>query len=238
MILVVAMTVIYMNFLLQVQGLSLTGHRYSPISYKGCVRSLALKRGPFPKSNSPLFSSFCKEAHFEEQSRWKTPKIFPKSPWYSLKPSSNRRYSKTRRKSVRSGLLSLPLIFVSALTALPTRALAETISFRSAKSFLQRKGLLTARGSLRILMITFTITFIVRMIRLRARQALDATSEWSRYAKHPTTRARALGSLLVFQLLPLWSFTRVLEFFGRDSWAQKTRTRTGNVFAEGLLRLG
>lgn len=38
------------------------------------------------------------------------------------------------------------------------------------------------RDSVRIALATFFITFLLRWIRLRRRQTLDATSEWSRYA--------------------------------------------------------
>jgi hypothetical protein len=98
--------------------------------------------------------------------------------------------------------------------------------------------LLSLRSSLRASFVAIAILFTIRMIRLRARQALDETSEWSRYANHPASRGRALGSLMFLQVFPLWSMTRILQLCGRSALAQKLRTRTGNVFADGLLRLG
>jgi hypothetical protein len=54
----------------------------------------------------------------------------------------------------------------------------------------------------------------------------------------PGTRARAVGSLLFFKIMPLWIATRVCTLMGMKERAEKFRVRTGNVFADGLLRLG
>lgn len=134
--------------------------------------------------------------------------------------------------------LSVPVLLTGILSSFPTKALATTITASNVKSAMKQKGLLSIRGSLRILLVTYAAIFVIRMIRLRVRQTIDATSEWSRYANHPATRARALASLLIFQLFPLWSVTRLLQLCGRDTLAKKMRDRTGKVFAGGLLRLG
>ena len=133
------------------------------------------------------------------------------------------------------------VVLMGGLLTLPSWAAAASLSSSVASSTsinIFRGKLPSIKTSLRLAALSFAITFVIRYIRLRKRQALDATSEWSRYANHPGTRARALGSLIFLQLLPLWIVTRLLRVVRMKDRAQALRTRTGNVFADGLLRLG
>jgi predicted unusual protein kinase regulating ubiquinone biosynthesis (AarF/ABC1/UbiB family) len=94
-------------------------------------------------------------------------------------------------------------------------------------------------------------------IQLRRRQAIDLTSEWSRYSQHPGARGRALVHLIGFQVLPLFLFSRLLRVLerrkGKDmdddsehdddegensSWRNRLLTHSGRVLADGLLALG
>ena len=154
---------------------------------------------------------------------------------------------RTERHRIRSKGLLRRFILVPLLVGLlnvPLRVLAATsqvsstaTSWKTWKQMLRL--LLTKRSSIvRLLALSLAVSFTIRMVRLHRRQALDATSEWSRYANHPGARVRALGSLLCLQLLPLWIATRMLSLGGRTERAERMRTRTGNVFADGLLRLG
>uniref|UniRef100_A0A7S2XNR5 ABC1 atypical kinase-like domain-containing protein n=1 Tax=Attheya septentrionalis TaxID=420275 RepID=A0A7S2XNR5_9STRA len=106
----------------------------------------------------------------------------------------------------------------------------------------------TTRWSLRKLatsaLAVTSVVGLVDMTRTRRRQAVDATSEWGRYADYPSARGRALATLLI-QLLP--SMARA-KFAGLTSSSPTETThkkdarpymaRAGNMFAEGLLRLG
>lgn len=83
---------------------------------------------------------------------------------------------------------------------------------------------------------------------MRQRLAQDATSEWSRYAKHPLARARAASHWLLVQLLPLLLRIRFVQYLvdrksPQQQQKQQQRTlelqkRAGQVFANGLLKLG
>ena len=103
------------------------------------------------------------------------------------------------------------------------------------------------------------VTFIniVETIMARNRQKLDATSEWGRYADKPAARGMAL-SILMMRLTPYTVLPTILEKIsgnkrGKDnddyggyntkeeyesSKAHNLRKRGGQLFADGLLRLG
>ena len=103
------------------------------------------------------------------------------------------------------------------------------------------------------------VTFIniVETIMARNRQKLDATSEWGRYADKPAARGMAL-SILMMRLTPYTVLPTILEKVsgnkrGKDdddyggyntkeeyesSKAHNLRNRGGQLFADGLLRLG
>jgi len=140
-----------------------------------------------------------------------------------------------RKRLLRPFLLRIFLIPVSILLAFPLRAVAF-----NPKSAIHnfKRGLPSARVTIRLVALSLVVSFLIQTIRVRRRQALDATSEWSRYANHPITRAKAVGSLLGLQLLPLWILTRILSSIGQKDRAERLRTLTGNSFADGLLRLG
>jgi hypothetical protein len=163
------------------------------------------------------------------------PSMSPRPLWSQISPSL---FRSTRWKQPRIGALSsavrkasIPLLI--SLISMPRQAWA-------ASSFVQvaKHKLPSIRAAWKIVKISLVVILVIRQLRLRKRQSLDATSEWARYAKYPSTRGRALGSLLCFQLFPLWLSTRILQLVGQKERADRMRIRAGNVFADGLLRLG
>lgn len=90
---------------------------------------------------------------------------------------------------------------------------------------------------------------LVEGIAASKRQKVDPTSEWGRYADKPAARGMAL-SLLMMKLTPYAILPLLLEKFGskldpetdKDAYEQtkahKLRKRGGNMFADGLLKLG
>jgi hypothetical protein len=95
----------------------------------------------------------------------------------------------------------------------------------------------------------------VEMIKARKRQELDATSEWGRYSDRPALRGLAL-SLLIIKLVPHVVLPAIIEritgkyrdgddyggYRSREQYEaskpRKLRSRGGEIFADGLLRLG
>ena len=83
----------------------------------------------------------------------------------------------------------------------------------------------------------------------RKRQQLDATSEWGRYADKPAARGQAL-SILMMQITPYFILPSILDKFSKkkkddlseeeykSTRAHKLRRRGGEMFADGLLKLG
>jgi len=83
----------------------------------------------------------------------------------------------------------------------------------------------------------------------RKRQKLDPTSEWGRYADKPAARGQAL-SLLMMKLAPYVILPSLLDKFSKkkkedlseeeykSTRAHKLRCRGGEMFADGLLKLG
>jgi len=74
-------------------------------------------------------------------------------------------------------------------------------------------------------------------VRRRRRQSRDATSEWGRYARDPSARGRAVAHLLLNKLVPLYLFSKLVGPFSATARDRLIR-HSGNVFADGLLKLG
>lgn len=106
-------------------------------------------------------------------------------------------------------------------------------------------------------MLCMALYLLIDLIQTKKRQSNDPTSEWARYADHPSTRGRALfGSMGRVALLHLSAMiaTRILpggehflfrtrrETNRKSSWGAQKATniqkRAGEIFAEALLRLG
>jgi predicted unusual protein kinase regulating ubiquinone biosynthesis (AarF/ABC1/UbiB family) len=95
----------------------------------------------------------------------------------------------------------------------------------------------------------YLLTNIVEGLAARKRQKLDATSEWGRYADKPAARGQAL-SLLLMRLTPYAILPLLLDKFSKktkddlskeeyeSTRAHKLRRRGGELFADGLLKLG
>ena len=100
---------------------------------------------------------------------------------------------------------------------------------------------------------------VIETIKANRRQKLDPTSEWGRYADNPSARGMAL-TILLMRLIPYAVLPGIIEkitkksktknnggdeYIGysskeeyESSRAHKLRTRGGQLFADGLLRLG
>ena len=103
-------------------------------------------------------------AHGRRQSAYTSKHAFSDKTTRSIYPSKNIRK------------LWLTLLGTLLWSIFPLRASASSLSNLWPKHFPIR------RTSIRAAFAVLAITFIFRFIRLRRRQALDATSEWSRYA--------------------------------------------------------
>ena len=108
----------------------------------------------------------------------------------------------------RSMLLSVALLLSPATTARATTSVGSPSSYVvSFASGLWRHRRIIKRSSLFL-----AACYLVWARRaVRRRQSVDATSEWERYARHPGARGRALLSLVLLQLGPLWVLSRLLR---------------------------
>ena len=69
---------------------------------------------------------------------------------------------------------------------------------------------------------------------VRRRQAIDATSEWSRYAANPAARGLAFTLMLV-KLIPYWIRTKLSR---NEAVSTQLKQESGAMVADSLLRLG
>lgn len=95
----------------------------------------------------------------------------------------------------------------------------------------------------------YIFTKSVEAMAARKRQKLDATSEWGRYADKPAARGRALAFLLM-RIMPYAVIPALFEKFSKkkredlskeeyeSTLTHKLRRRGGELFADGLLKLG
>ena len=104
----------------------------------------------------------------------------------------------------------LPRFVTAVVTFCNTRR--QTVCWRTGKKWLY---------------LMVTAVFFTRLRRQQQRQQLDGTSEWGRYAKHPMTRGRALSSLMLLQVLPLWFGTIIVQQYEKIVGAG-TNTGTGD----------
>jgi predicted unusual protein kinase regulating ubiquinone biosynthesis (AarF/ABC1/UbiB family) len=70
--------------------------------------------------------------------------------------------------------------------------------------------------------------------QVKKRQAMDATSEWGRYASNPGARGRALGALIALQIVPLFWVSKI----ARKRWRERLLDYSGDILADGLLQVG
>ena len=212
------------------RGTSLASFRRQPQwRYQSSPAKMPMQRvngNDFPFVSSPRIMQALSSSTVSKQPE-QTQGLFRRRGKHSLGQTS--RYSlflRTMCLPLAVGILGFPFRALAAHSVAPTL-------MKSSKHVIPNK-----KSSLRILMLSLAVTFAVRLVRLQQRQALDATSEWARYANYPAARGRALGSLICLQLFPLWILTKILTLCGKQERAERMRTRTGNVFADGLLRLG
>lgn len=127
--------------------------------------------------------------------------------------------------------------------------------FRSCFSCLRKLNKKNVKAVVYSALAFMTVLNLIEGYRARQRQKVDATSEWGRYSDKPAARGMAL-SLLMMKLVPYTVLPSVLEFFsgkvkGEDgkyiydssdeykaSRPHHLRERGGELFADGLLRLG
>lgn len=74
--------------------------------------------------------------------------------------------------------------------------------------------------------------------QVKRRQALDATSEWGRYARNPGARGRALIALAVSVTLGGYARARFLQWMGASQKAEQILQISGQQLTTGLLQLG
>jgi len=136
-----------------------------------------------------------------------------------------------RRSSINQ-LLSLIASYLSVLLAFPKHALAasaSTVLSSTRRSLLQHK-----KRILWSLLSFIVLKELISWIRVKRRQAIDATSEWGRYARHPGARGRALANLVLMKLLPVYLLAKIMP----GKWRNRMLVYSGGVFADGLLMLG
>lgn len=99
----------------------------------------------------------------------------------------------------------------------------------------KRIQLLTLRQLFFTTISIYAVMQSCHMMRVQRRQAVDATSEWERYAKYPGSRFRAMLHLVFIKVVPRYFLWRLLPNcrFGRT-----LLERTGPILANGLLKLG
>eukprot|EP00547_Thalassionema_nitzschioides_P010137 CAMPEP_0194229950 /NCGR_PEP_ID=MMETSP0156-20130528/44157_1 /TAXON_ID=33649 /ORGANISM="Thalassionema nitzschioides, Strain L26-B" /LENGTH=637 /DNA_ID=CAMNT_0038962515 /DNA_START=102 /DNA_END=2012 /DNA_ORIENTATION=- len=73
--------------------------------------------------------------------------------------------------------------------------------------------------------------------RARQRQALDATSEWSRYAQNPSARGRAVMTIGL-RLLPYWIRYQFASLRKKVERQKEISLQSGILFSDELLQLG
>ena len=93
--------------------------------------------------------------------------------------------------------------------------------------------------TLRLAVTTWLTKSIWDWQRVKRRQAIDATSEWSRYASRPAARGRALMALIVpVSLQYMFLKSRILLWWLPKRWKQAWLRRSGQFLCTGLLQLG
>ncbi len=124
--------------------------------------------------------------------------------------------------------------------------------FQSVASALRK---LNNKQRIKLVLASVAVCVAVDMIKAKKRQDIDATSEWGRYSDQPALRGLAL-SLLMIKLVPYLVLPAIIEkitgksrngddYGGYGSRKQyelskphELRSRGGELFADGLLRLG
>ena len=143
---------------------------------------------------------------------------------------------------------------LSGLTAFPQPSLAGTTSAAAryvpsfATNFVQSILVIVTKCMFylschrkQILYATFSFLIVyntIDLIRVKQRQRLDATSEWGRYASRPGARGRAILSLCVIKMVPLFTAAKLLGWLGAAAWKESILQYSGGIFADGLLQLG
>ena len=115
------------------------------------------------------------------------------------------------------------------------------------------KPLQNRRFILSTLLLGIQLYIAFDLILIHRRQRIDPTSEWGRYANHPSKRGLAL-MILIVRMIPYVMFSSLLSL-GRSSneevkenqelpvsWrfrnASKIRNKSGKILSDGLLKLG
>lgn len=74
--------------------------------------------------------------------------------------------------------------------------------------------------------------------QVKQRQALDATSEWGRYARNPGARGRALVALAMWVTMGGYARARFFQWIGALNKAEHVLQCSGQQLTTGLLQLG
>jgi predicted unusual protein kinase regulating ubiquinone biosynthesis (AarF/ABC1/UbiB family) len=185
-----------------------------------------------PKSPTKLQSRGLSRAtkHFRQVNTLsaKHPNSFTESPLFT----SSKAVPVHTKSRYRQLLFALPALLLAA--SFPSQAWAANTSIQqSIRSALPWKRVF--RGAL----LLWTFSAVISNIRLKRRQAKNATCEWSRYAQHPLARGRAIMWLVMQQAV----FILVSKILSRlrgsgSSSALDIRNYAGRHFADSLLKLG
>jgi predicted unusual protein kinase regulating ubiquinone biosynthesis (AarF/ABC1/UbiB family) len=178
----------------------------------------------FLSSPSTRVSTFCKlgyrRNHWQERQGPSVPLSQPRYEFeniqqYYRRSSTDRGAWLVKNKKILS--------ILSSILLLPRRASAVT--FRSSKALI--------RPIVVSVFVYVVLTSLIHSRQVKKRQAIDATSEWSRYAQQPAARGRAVV-MICLNLLPYW----IRQSFARGTKKAELRSRSGVIFADSLLKLG
>lgn len=89
-----------------------------------------------------------------------------------------------------------------------------------------------------VLVASIAIWQYVQHRQVKKRQALDATSEWGRYARNPGARGRALMALTTWVAVTGYGRARLWKWIGASKKAEQVLETSGQKLTTGLLQLG
>ena len=132
-----------------------------------------------------------------------------------------------RRESFRT-IVRIGVTILTSMLLTTRKVLAETtkVATKPVRRMIQTLAA--------VVFIYMSITVLLESRNSQRRQASDPTSEWSRYSSNPGARGRAVV-MIGLSLAPIW----IKQIFSRkEEEKRRLRTKSGEHFAESLLKLG
>jgi hypothetical protein len=152
--------------------------------------------------------------------------------------------AKTRQQSIlhiiiekRKKILLIPPALVVVVLFLPRLLKRQLLPFKGALNYHHISKKLRWNNIARYFFVVLFVSSIFSTINTRRRQSIDPTSEWSRYARRPGARGRAILSLFVKQAFMILT-ARIVDSIGIDKVAARLRQNAGKTFSNGILKLG